>query len=486
MRRYGKGAAWVLGVTILLAGALPIQAQTTPTVEELLRVVQEQSRQIAEQNRLIQDLAGRVQALEAKQSAAGAQAAVAGSPSAEIAALKEDVAALSKKVDKRLVLAKHVEGLKVTGDLRLRYEYRNRQREINNPDNDDRDRIMTRLRLGLVWNVPSEGWEFGAGLITGASDGRSGNDVWGEDHLFETGDIRLDYAYARHTWMLGERPVALTLGQQRNPLVVTPLMWDADLRPTGATVQYGDPFKKDYCGPFATAGLYEFYNGSVMGTPSSNENGDVFLAAAQAGYHFTGTPAEYLVALGWHHVTSNVDDTVTPADTSSPGLWHADQEGEFDVVDLLAESRLTAGPVEFRPYGQAAWNLGADGPKSQQTLVRGYNAATNPEDPEDHALAWIVGLDTAYGRLKLGYAYLYVGADAVFGPLRDNETGATTGVTDTDVKGHKLTATWSFTPNLTVSANANIMKRIEGGSGNVGGSEYDKGATYQLEAIYKF
>jgi hypothetical protein len=530
------GLAWL--------GAVAGWAQAAPTVEDLMKVVQEQSRQLAEQTRLIQELSGRVQALEAKQSDAAVLTSGLSAASSDLAAVKDDVATLNKKIDKRLGLSKHIDGMKVTGDLRLRQEWRDRQREVNNPDNDDRDRLMTRFRLGLVWPAPAEGWEVGAGLVTGGADGRSANDSWGDDHIFETGDLRLDYAYAKHTWYCDEVPLALTLGQQRNPFLVTPLMWDVDLRPVGATLQYGDPLKKDYAGTFGTVAAYQFYNGSAMGSPDV-ENGDVMLFAGQAGYRYTSKPFDVTGALGYHHVTSNFDDirdqssTIrftdadgdgvydapeaytdvnrngrwdageplmdadgdgvwdrndgyitnpydAPLDTASAGLWHKDQQEEVDVVDLYLEGRVSAGPIEFRPYGQVAYNLGAAGPKSQQTIVKGYNRTTNPEDPEDHDLAWLAGLDATYGKLRLGYAYLYVGADAVFGPLRDNETGATTGVTDTDVRGHKLSLTWNFTPNLSLSGNANIMERIEGGSGNVGGTEYDKGATYQIETIYKF
>jgi Skp family chaperone for outer membrane proteins len=529
---------------LVLLGAMASWAQAAPTIEELMTVVQEQSRQIAEQNRLIQELNGRVQALETKQTEAATLSQGLSSTSSDLAAVKDDVATLNKKIDKRLGLSKHIDSMKVTGDLRLRQEWRDRQRDVNNPDNDDRDRLLTRLRLGLVWTSPTEGWEVGAGLITGGSDGRSGNDAWSDTHLFETGDVRLDYAYAKHTWYCAETPLTLTLGQQRSPLLVTPLMWDADLRPAGATAQYGDPLRKTYSGVFGTVGAYQFYDGEAMGSPDV-ENGDVRLFAGQVGYRFTSAPWDWTVALGYQHITSNFDDIrdqnstlrfsdadgngrydapeaytdvnrngrwdageplmdgngngvwdrndgyVTnpydaPADTASPGLWHADQDGGFDIVDLLVDGRVNVGPVALRPYGQVAYNLSAEGPKSQQTIVRGYNRATNPEDPEDHALAWLLGLDATYSKLRLGYAYLYVGADAVFGPLHDNETGATAGVTDTDVRGHKLSLTWSVTPNASLSANANIMERIEGGSGNVGGTDYDEGATYQIEALYKF
>jgi predicted porin len=462
------------------------RAQSAPTLQELMKVVEKQSQQIAEQNRLIQELSARVQAVEAKATDTAVLTQGLSATADDLAAAKDDISTLNKKIEKRLGLSKHIEGLKVTGDLRLRQEFRSRERDLAEPDNADRDRLLARLRLGLLWNSPSEGWELGVGLATGGADGRSTNDAWGEDHAFETGDIRLDYAYASHTWKPGATPLALTFGQQRNPFVVTPLVWDDDLRPVGASLQYGEPLKNDYRGAFATAGAYQLYSGSAMGQPILEENGDVNLFAVQGGYRFTSKPMDSLVALGYRRVTANYDDTSTPADTSSPGLWHRDQTEDFDVVDLLVDNRVSAGPVELRPYGQVAYNLGAGGTKSQQTVVKGHNASSNPEDPADHALAWWLGLDATYGKLKLGYAYAYVGADAVFGPLRDNESGMSTGLTDTDVQGHKLGAAWSFTPNFSLALNAYLLERIEGGSGNVGGNDYDQGSTYQIETLYRF
>lgn len=481
-----RSVLWCAGVALVFTGVQGLQAQPTPTLADLMKVVEQQSRQIAEQNRLIQELTARVQAVEAKQGETAVLTTGLSENTDDIAAVKADIATLNQKIGKRVGLAKHIDGMKLTGDLRLRQELRNRSRDLDNPDNDDRDRLLARFRLGLVWTSPLEAWEVGAGLVTGGADGRSANDPWGEDHLFETGDIRLDYAYAKHSWLCGGTPFTLTLGQQRKPFLVTPLNWDVDLRPTGASAQYGDPQRKDYAGPFVTAGAYQLYEGSITGTPSSTENGDVNVFAAQIGYRWTRKPAGLAVALGYQRVTANYDDTTPPADTSSAGLWHADQREDFSVVDLLIDGRVNAGAVVLRPYGHVAYNLGADGPKSQQTIVADYDRDFNPEDPKDHALGWLLGLNATRGRLTLGYAYAYVGADAVFGPLRDNESGASTGLTDTDVHGHKLTASWSFTPNLSLSANVYLFERIEGGSGNVGDTGYDEGATYQLEALYKF
>ncbi|MBW6520507.1 MAG: hypothetical protein K0A99_05770 [Desulfoarculaceae bacterium] len=65
--------------------------------------------------------------------------------------------------------------------------------------------------MGGIRDNKEENWQVGADLITGSDDPTSGNDIWNEARLFETGDTRLDYAYAKHRW----DDVSMTLGQHK-------------------------------------------------------------------------------------------------------------------------------------------------------------------------------------------------------------------------------------------------------------------------------
>ena len=163
-----------------------------------------------------------------------------------------------------------IDGLELSGDLRVRYELRNLD-DPNGPT-DNRDRFRHRVRLGGVWKNKTENWEVGAGLATGGSDATSTNQTWGETSDFETGDIRLDYAYAKHKIS----DFAFTLGQQKNPLLGSWVIWDGDVRPTGLTAQYAHSL-----GLFATAGAY-----NVRYYINSNGKGanTAMLYAGQLGY----------------------------------------------------------------------------------------------------------------------------------------------------------------------------------------------------------
>lgn len=475
---------------LVVGGALCVglsgAQETTLSNAELMRI-------IAEQNRKIEELAQQVRELAGRQAAA---------PGADASQLKkglletnEGLAQTNKKVEaleQKLVLGKGIEGLKLTGDLRVRYDARDQDfgnyRSAREDSAEDRARFRTRFRIGLEWTNPTEAWQAGAGLATGGDDGRSTNDTWGESNAFETGDIRLDYAYARHNMTVGDGlPLSLTLGQQKNPFVTTCILWDSDLRPTGVTVQLGDPLGKEYAGPFATAGAYQVLWGpNLKGT---NNDQDVVLYAGQVGYSHRTESYSALAALGLTHITrSSLYDAAKGVSSSSydpfrysPGLYRIGSEEQWgaDLVDLYLEAKTSWAGAEVKPYVHGAVNLSADGTVSQQNLKSG-------EEPGDHDMAGLIGLDLKRGKWRFSYNYAHIGADAVFGPLKDSDFGETAGLMDTDIRGHKISLSYSPVKNLEVGATAFLLSRIDGGSEETGKKEADSATCVQLDAVYKF
>ena len=471
-----------IGSGLLLLGVPANWAQENVSTADLMKIIQEQ-------NRKIDALTQRLQALESRQAPA------AGGDTSQVKTVlmetNEALAATNKRLDgldKRLVLGKGIEGLKLTGDLRLRYEMRDQDFEnyaaSETDSKEDRGRFRTRFRLGMVWQNPTEAWEIGAGLATGGDDGRSTNDTWGETNAFETGDIRLDYAYAKHKWdVIDGLPLSLCLGQQKNPFVTTYMLWDGDLRPTGVTLQLGDPKGKNYAGAFLTAGAYDVLWGPNLNKTATNDY-DVYMLAAQAGYAFKSDPVNALAAVGIYHITPDSLYDVTGVSikfATSPGLYNmglAEDYG-FDVVDLYLEATTSVAGIEVKPYVHGAMNLSADGDVSQQNLESG-------EKPDENDMAGLVGLSLKRGKWKLGYSYAYIGADAVFGPLKDSDFGETAGLMDTDIMGHKLGLSYNFTKNMNVGITGYLLDRINGGSDETAKNEADSTTCMQLDAVYKF
>jgi hypothetical protein len=495
-------------------------------------VMSELRRQVEELQRQVREMQDKLQSFEAMKKGL-----------AETNEAASDTGKRVEKLEKKVALGSAVSGLKVSGDLRVRYE--DRDQDVGMPrtagkDDDsteDRGRFRTRARIGLDWASSSEQWQVGMGLASGGSDGRSTNDTWGETDIFETGDIRLDYAYGKFNWTLRDTyPVSLTLGQMKNPYVTTFINWDDDLRPAGLALQVGDPLNKAYGGPFATVGVFDVLWGvNASGSRASNDT-DVYMLAGQIGYKYTGEDIDWLVAAGLRGFNATWQDVVIGQFSSvnayeyddkdgdgaydagepqladlngdgdmtdrvavrtgssynpfqySSGIYALGDDYDFLIGDLYAEMKTVVAGFEVRPYGHVSYNFGADGVKSQQNLP-GAGTAADPEDT-DEQMAWLLGLDITRGKWKLGYGYAHIGADSVFGPMKDSDFGETAGLVDTDIQGHKLSLSYNFTKNFTLGVTAYLLDRIDGGSENMPAGqtndEADSTFCYQADAVWKF
>ena len=272
-----------------------------------------------------------------------------------------------------LTLGSNVENLTIKGDLRLRHQ----RRELDSAQTGQ-DLWRMRFRLGFVWKT-NEGWEIGAGIATGSNGARSGRStnqtLNSGGTAFETNDLNLDYAYAKHTWKHdGGRKSTLTLGQMKNPFVTTSAFWDGDLRPTGVAYQYmatGDSLNY-----FVTAGAF-----SVATLNGGTGNNDVRMYSLQAGVK----TSDFIVAIAYHHLTEDFaevqNSTRTTTVTSNAGL-----DNQYEIIDLYARYNFEAGEIKFGAYGQIAYNFGAKDNNSHVANISG----------EDD-LSWVLGADATYG-----------------------------------------------------------------------------------------
>jgi hypothetical protein len=341
-----------------------------------------------------------------------------------------------------------IDQLEVKGDLRVRYEMRDR----SNPDDgyDNLNRWRARFRAGGIWKNKTESWEAGAGLATGTIVGTGTNDTWGEENVFEKGDIRLDYAYAKHKI----QDFSFVIGQQINPFEMSWLYWDTDLRPTGLTAQYFHPI-----GVFATLGTYSlrFY------APPKGGNDTAMLAAGQVGYKNKIGDVSFLVAAAYQHF----DGLFSNAEAPNPDY-------DFRLGDLYAKATIRLGITELSPYGQIWCNFGADGPAGRGQAGK----AGGMLKPGDEDLGWIIGLDAKIQQFKLGYAYAVVGADSVFDGLKDADFGSSFGVT-TDAKGHRVSAFYDVTKNISTGVTAFFYEAKER-------NNQPDVELYQFDVNYKF
>lgn len=326
-----------------------------------------------------------------------------------------------------------IDQLEMNGDVRIRYEYK--EKDVDNEDATDRWR--QRVRIGLKWNNPEENWKIAAGLATGGADATSTNDTYSEEMLFETGDIRLDYAYAEHK----KDDLKFIAGQMKNPFESSWLFWDSDVRPVGLTAGY-------FSGPmFVTVGGYDVKyvdkDVAYMYAIQAGAKNDMINAALS---YYTYNRVEQMLAL------DNLDDSYG-----------------YDIIDLYLYSDIKTESIKIKPYAQIFYNVGAKGDDGQSVLGGDLN-------PEDENLGWIVGCESKIDKFKITVDYAQIGADSCLQGLKDSDFGDA--LNSTDVQGFKVGLGYDITKNFNVAATAYLYEAME--------RNLDQAAkTYHLDLNYK-
>jgi hypothetical protein len=350
-------------------------------------------------------------------------------PADDMEYLKNKLAAHGEHIDaieakKGFVMSdnKFIDQITLKGDLRVRYEMRDKDyTEASGKDDITRERFRSRFRLGGVWDNKEESWQVGAGLATGGDDPTSTNDTWSEAKPFETGDIRLDYAYAKHQW----DDVSLMLGQSENPYESSWVLWDGDVRLVGFTLAYG---QKE--GVFATGGAYD--------AKQVEDNDASMLYMGQVGYKGKfSEKGKYTLAAGYQVYSHEL----ISEGLSDFKLDHVDPNAyDLSIGDIYGDVSFPAGPAKMKLYGQIWNNFGADGQIGQS------QAKNLTETPDDNALGWVLGAEAKINDFKLGYAYSVVEADSLFGYLSDSDFGDGLSA-KTNKKGHRVQLGYSLSKN---------------------------------------
>ena len=205
------------------------------------------------------------------------------------------------------------------GDARLRYEKtRNIPVEI--------ERVRARMHLGALY-LGVEGWEFGASALLNAGTDDARDNRRNRDN--ERSDrASLDQLYAR--WQ-GER-LSLQFGKAPLPFALTPLIWDADLRPIGLSV--------------SDAGLNEEGTGFAYGAGYFApdfifDNEKPRLAAAQLGWHWQqGQPVSASALLSYLRF-SKLDGLAGNGLSRTNRRLGANFLSDYELLDFQLIGRVT-------------------------------------------------------------------------------------------------------------------------------------------------
>lgn len=237
--------------------------------------------------------------------------------------------------------------LKLYGDLRLRYQYDDRQAQVAAPNHvDQRSRYRYRLRLGADVAL-GDNWFAGFQLQTGPNSD-SGNQTF--TNGFDNDGIFISKAFLgyKNDWL------NVTAGRQKNPFYTTDLVWDPDINPSGVTetISITKLFGLGQAGPTGGSGK----DGKTVADPGvpSESSWELSLVAGQFFYadnnEFNfGTDSKtdgYLFVeqlIGTYHFNKNVSVTLAPAymTWTASHLTGLRNEGAFTDVGIFGPTVST-------------------------------------------------------------------------------------------------------------------------------------------------
>lgn len=323
-----------------------------------------------------------------------------------------------------------VKRTKLTGDLRLRYEFADRKSE------PERHRGRYRLRVGLLTEVTDK-VEVGFGFTTGSGDPRSRNQSMGNS--FESPDLRLDYVYASYrpsSWL------TLVAGKFKNPLWLTSdLLWDSDITPEGvsALVKYQ-----------AGSATELFMNSGVWVLDErKDEEEDPMMYVVQPGYRLNIGKRFYvqnaLTLYQFQNVEGTVLDYTSKTNTLTP--WTKVLRHDYDAYSISAE----AGYKE--PFGLVPW----------VALFGEYiNNRTISTQDDGHVLGFRFGHQkvSKKGQWQAKWMYRRLERDAWPDIFPDGDAYGG----ETNTKGQEMIFEFGLLDNVSLALDYYYMRRILGES----------------------
>ncbi len=316
-------------------------------------------------------------------------------------------------VDEKTGKIKWTEKIKLKGDVRTRYQYDDRDGSL------ERNRGRLRYRLGIIAK-PADGWEVGAGLVSGGSDPRSTNQTF--DNTFSTKGINLDYAYMQYRFANGFKAIAGKFRRKKYLWAPTDVMWDGDINPEGFSVNYET--MNAWGGLFANTGVW------ILEQESSSAR-DPYMTYGQLGQ-------------SWNS-----------------GDWFGTLAGtiySFSNIDFISDITRTVGTNTGSNLGSfnLALEFGTKIGGGRAKLLGEYIDNYETDSGED--LAWAAGAKYDYDKWGLKYVYADIETDSVPDFLPDSDRfGGWTGI-----RGHEIALSYALMKNVKLGLDFYSVETISG------------------------
>jgi hypothetical protein len=366
---------------------------------------------------------------------------------------------------------------RIGGDLRVRYEYREGENDLN--DRQERNRFRYRFRLGFTGKVYND-FFYGFRLET-STGSRSSNVTMGDDggpwaknnDLVNVGQAYIGWS-PNSSW-------SVMAGRMPNPLVTTSMVWDGDINPEGFAEQYKlHTAKVDY---FVNLGQFLYATaGSQNVFGSTPTNTDALLLAWQGGAKFTLTGGSSIQVAPVLYTYVNQKQTTNP--TPFRGAFTAGNMTGINnifVFEVPVEYAFNIGDVASRVFGDFAYNIEGD------DRARKWGRADLDGENKAYHFGFQYGKAVNKGEWDAKIFYQSVGAFALDPNLVDSDLFDSR----TNMKGFAFTGNYALGSATQISFTIGQGKRknrsiVAPGSGDIATGNLNEYWVGQLDLNLKF
>jgi hypothetical protein len=404
--------------------------------------------------------------------------------------LKKDTdAGFDKAYRSKTGLPDWVNQLKLSGDVRGRFDGIYTDNEVAGGPNTDRNRLRYRLRVGATATF-KDNFELGFRLTSGDAQGTFGGDaISGNSTMQDNGSkkfVWIDLAYGKwtpinnDTWKLGA-----TIGKMENPFVVSPLVFDDDYTPEGLAMTGSYSPSKNHTLRLA-GGM--FWLDEINQGPQASD--DPFMFGAQARWDAKWTPAlDTSIGAGIFAITDQITLTnFTVPNVNVGNTRNADGTLANEMIPVVLDAALTYSLDPF-PTHRAKFPIKVFG-----TYMYNLGSA---DDNQGYEVGLSAGKAGKKDTWELAYRWRYLDRDAWFEEVVDSDfgafyqaahlnSGAGSGYrAGTNVKGHIFKASYSPADAFTLSVTYFMTELVDASVVAGRKTESDAGRI-QVDASWKF
>ncbi len=405
----------------------------------------------------------------------------------------KEIAAPESTVEK-IKLAGGITEMKLSSELRLRYQYENSDSQLywdankgrySEANGSQQSRWRFRLRLQADFKI-GEDWFAGIGIQTGQN----------ADSGFETyGGGFQNYSLYLHRAFVGWNAtdwLTVVAGKQANPFYKSELVWGNDLSPTGLSekVRLDKFFGETNWELTLVGGQFIFDDNieNIAGDPDRKVDAYLFEQQLVATYKFNKelklTVAPSFLLYNAANISLARNSKSFSAATAGAGWEDIGHTRDLHILQL-------PGDVAFKLWGQKArfvWDVAynINGGKRTHDIY----GLTSHEEHDNWAflLGFELGENKKKGDWSAGVNYRQVGVSAIDPNLNDS----TWAFSNLNVKGWKVAAAYNFTDNiigaLTFFSADNLRKDLYGGQATGGAklADLNSGQAVQVDLSVKF